>query len=465
MLNNGIKQRMIGSYLIIIVMTVFVLETFLIMSISRYYYINMENMVKNQIKVSVDFYNSYLSSSSLKKNIMDNADIFWKNTSAEVQIISPSGKMLMDSIGNYIPGTMEGDDIDEALKGDVGSSIETDKNTGEKLLCVSSPLKTSGNTEGIIRFVTSLSGVNHIIKKIAVMLILIGFIVILITGIISIAISNTITKPIRQLTDMANKIAKGRFNERVKKERDDEIGTLLDTLNFMADKILQNEKLKNEFIASVSHELRTPLTSIKGWATTMRTGNLDDKEEIMDGLEIIEKESDRLTKMVEELLDFSKFISGKITLNRDYIDIKSTIKYMYKQLSLRAKRQKLNFKVKVQHSIPPILLDENRIKQVLTNLLDNSFKFTPQDGIVELSVKTEYNNLIIIVKDNGIGIPKDELPRVTEKFFKGKTDKSSNGIGLSICREIVELHNGKLYVDSEYKKGTQVKVSIPIDED
>lgn len=114
MLNNGIKQRMIGSYLIIIVMTVFVLETFLIMSISRYYYINMENMVKNQIKVSVDFYNSYLSSSSLKKNIMDNADIFWKNTSAEVQIISPSGKMLMDSIGNYIPGTMEGDDIDKA---------------------------------------------------------------------------------------------------------------------------------------------------------------------------------------------------------------------------------------------------------------------------------------------------------------------------------------------------------------
>ncbi|MBV4424773.1 sensor histidine kinase [Clostridium tyrobutyricum] len=465
MLNNGIKQRMIGSYLIIIVMTVFVLETFLIMSISRYYYINMENMVKNQIKVSVDFYNSYLSSSSLKKNIMDNADIFWKNTSAEVQIISPSGKMLMDSIGNYIPGTMEGDDIDKALKGDVGSSIETDKNTGEKLLCVSSPLKTSGNTEGIIRFVTSLSGVNHIIKKIAVMLILIGFIVILITGIISVAISNTITKPIRQVTDMANKIAKGRFNERVKKERDDEIGTLLDTLNFMADKILQNEKLKNEFIASVSHELRTPLTSIKGWATTMRTGNLDDKEEIMDGLEIIEKESDRLANMVEELLDFSKFISGKITLNRDYVDINGTIKYMYKQLSLRAKRQKLHFKVQVQYSISPILLDENRIKQVLTNLLDNSFKFTPQDGIVELSVKTEYNNLIITVKDNGIGIPKDELPRVTEKFFKGKTDKSSNGIGLSICREIVELHNGKLYINSEYKKGTEVKVFIPIDDD
>ncbi|WP_249175124.1 sensor histidine kinase [Clostridium tyrobutyricum] len=169
--------------------------------------------------------------------------------------------------------------------------------------------------------------------------------------------------------------------------------------------------------------------------------------------------------MVEELLDFSKFISGKITLNRDYVDINGTIKYMYKQLSLRAKRQKLHFKVQVQYSISPILLDENRIKQVLTNLLDNSFKFTPQDGIVELSVKTEYNNLIITVKDNGIGIPKDELPRVTEKFFKGKTDKSSNGIGLSICREIVELHNGKLYINSEYKKGTEVKVFIPIDDD
>lgn len=460
---RGIKQRMVGSYLIIIIMTVFVLETFLILSIKRRYYKNMENVVENQIRVSVDFYNSYLASSSLEKNIQDNADIFWKNTSAEVQIIDNSHKMLMDSIGNYIPGKISGDDIDMALKGETASYIEVDKKTGEKLLCVSSPLASSGNIEGVIRFVTSLSGVDSIIKKIAIMLIFIGFIVILIAGLISIGISNTITRPIREVTDMAKKMAKGRFNERVKKQRDDEIGHLLDALNFMADEILKNEKLKNEFIASISHELRTPLTSIKGWATTMRTGSLDDKQEIMDGLEIIEKESDRLTKMVEELLDFSKFISGKITLKRDYIHVKNTIGYIQKQMSFRASRNKLNFEVDVVDDIPIILMDEDRIKQLLTNLLDNAFKFTKEGGHVKLKVWSENEELIIIVKDDGIGIPKDELPRVTEKFFKGKSDKSSNGIGLSICKEIVEMHNGKLVINSEIGKGTEVKVSIPFE--
>lgn len=460
-MSSGIKNRMIGSYFIIIIMTVFVLETFLILSIKRYYYKNMENMVIDQMKVSIDFYNSYLSSSTLEKNIRDNADIFWKNTSAEVQVISTSRKMMMDSIGNYIPGKINGDDIEKALKGDIGTSIEIDT-TGERLLCVSGILGSPRNPEGVLRFVTSLSSVDLIIRKIALMLIFIGFIVICMSSIISVLISNTIIKPLSEVTDMARKMAKGRFKERVEKKKDDEIGELCDTLNFMADEILKNDKLKNEFMASISHELRTPLTSIKGWAATMRTGSLDDKKEIMDGLNIIEKESDRLTSMVEELLDFSKFISGKMTLKMDYVDIKKTVEYMQKQVSLRAVRQKLKFKVDIEEDIPVMLMDENRIKQLLTNLLDNAFKFTPESGIVKLTVKKESENLLIIVEDNGIGIPDDELPRVTEKFFKGKSEKSSNGIGLSICREIVDLHNGKLDIYSKYGKGTKVRVSIPI---
>lgn len=377
---NGIKERMIGSYLFIIIFTVVIIESFLIFSISRYYYKNMENMVSNQIKVSVDFYNSYLASSSLKKNISDNADIFWKNTSAEVQVIDVSGRMLMDSIGNFIPGKVKGEDIKDALNGELGISIKTDKKTSEKVLYVSKALKSNRKVEGVLRFVTSLSEVDMIIEKISFMLIFIGIAVIIMAGIISVFISNSITRPLREVTAMARKMASGRFNERIEKKRDDEIGELFDALNFMADEILKNEKLKNEFVASVSHELRTPLTSIKGWASTMRTGDFSDKEELQTGLEIIENESDRLTKMVEELLDFSKFISGKITLKKDYVDIKNTIEYIKKQFSLRAWRQNINFSVKVQDNMPLILLDENRIKQVLNNLLDNAFKFTQEGG-------------------------------------------------------------------------------------
>ena len=461
---NGIKERMIGSYLFIIIFTVVIIESFLIISISRYYYKNMENMVSNQIKVSVDFYNSYLASSSLKKNISDNADIFWKNTSAEVQVVDVSGRMLMDSIGNFIPGKVKGEDIKNALNGDLGISIETDKKTSEKVLYVSKALKSNGKVEGVLRFATSLSEVDTIIKKISFMLIFIGIAVIIMAGIISVFISNSITRPLREVTAMARKMANGRFNERIEKKRDDEIGELFDALNFMADEILKNEKLKNEFVASVSHELRTPLTSIKGWASTMRTGDFSDREELETGLEIIENESDRLTKMVEELLDFSKFVSGKITLKKDYVDIKNTIEYIKKQFSLRAWRQNINFSVKVQDNMPLVLLDENRIKQVLNNLLDNAFKFTQEGGRVTLKAFIRDENLIVIVGDTGIGIPEDELPKVTEKFFKGKSDKCSNGIGLSICKEIVSLHGGKIEITSELVKGTEITLTIPVED-
>ena len=167
--------------------------------------------------------------------------------------------------------------------------------------------------------------VDKVILRISLILITIGVGVVLIAGMVSIFLSNTIVKPLDEVTDMARRIASGRFNDRITKKRDDEIGELSDTLNFMADEILKNDKLKNEFIASVSHELRTPLTSIKGWAMTIRTGDLEDKCEILDGLEIIEKESERLASLVEELLDFSKFVSGKIVLKKDRVYIKNII--------------------------------------------------------------------------------------------------------------------------------------------
>lgn len=459
---KSIKGRLTVSYLFIITITVAILEIFLIFAIKEYYYKNMENMIFNQMKVSVDFYNSYLSSSSLKKNVQDNADIFWKNTSAEVQIIDTSGQMLMDSMGNFTEGKIEGQDVEKALKGEIGAYVARDKASNEKLLYASCPLKSSNGVEGALRFVTSLVEVDKVILRISLILITIGIGVVLIAGMVSIFLSDTIVKPLDEVTDMARKIASGRFNDRITKKRDDEIGELSDTLNFMADEILKNDKLKNEFIASVSHELRTPLTSIKGWAMTIRTGDLEDKCEVLDGLEIIEKESERLASLVEELLDFSKFVSGKIILKKERIHIKNIIGHIQKQMSPRAIRQNINFNVQIEEDLPVILLDQNRIKQVLINVLDNAFNFTPEQGSIEINVTLEREHLLMIVKDSGIGIPKEDLLRVTEKFFKGSSSKSGSGIGLSICKEIVELHDGQLIITSEWGKGTQITISLPL---
>ncbi len=458
---KGIRGRLLVSYIVSITITVIVLESILLFALRQYYYNSVKSLLSNQIIVSADFYNTYFSSSALRKNVQDNADIFWKNTTAEVQIIDKDGNILMDSIGDMSQKIVQDEDVKAALTGNLGSFIKKENDSKVKEMYVAYPLRSGGKVEGAIRFIASLEDVDNVINKLKLVETFIGIIVVLIAGSISIFISNSIVSPLKELNLVARTYAAGRFNDRIKTYRKDEVGELSDTLNFMAEEIQKNEKLKNEFIASVSHELLTPLTSIKGWASTLRTSEAENLEDTLTGLEIIEKESDRLTSLVKELLDFSSFVTGKATLKKDYLDISMVLEYLGKQFAPRAERQGLSFKVQIEGDIKPILGDEDRINQVIINLLDNAFKFTPEGGEVILKSFVDGSNLVLSVIDNGEGIPKEELPKVTEKFFKGKSTLSTNGIGLSVCKEIIELHNGRLCISSVLNEGTRVDIYLP----
>ena len=459
---KGIRARLVGSYLIIILIAVIILDFVVLNTLKQYFYNNAEDMLYNQIKISADYYNSYLSSSDLKDNIQDNADMFWKNTTAEVQIIDLSGNVLMDSIGALGNGKISSSDYKKAVLGESGQWIGQVNYDSEKVLSVTYPLKSGNKIVGVLRFVTSLREVNKTLYSITYILISTALAVVIISGLVSITLSNTILGPLKEITQAAEYMASGKFNKKIVKRYNDEIGKLSDTLNYMADEILNNERLKNEFISSVSHELRTPLTSIKGWAITLNTGSLEDKKSLQIGLGIIEKESDRLSSLVEDLLDFSKLASGKTILNLKETNIVEVAEYVRTQLNPRAIRQNITFTLRYTENLPTISIDQNRIKQVFINLIDNAFNFTASGGDVDISIESNGTSMIISVKDTGCGIPADELPRVTEKFFKGKNINSKNGIGLSICEEIIKLHNGNVKIYSEENKGTEVYLYLPL---
>ena len=258
-------------------------------------------------------------------------------------------------------------------------------------------------------------------------------------------------------------MAKGNLNIRSNVADNIEIAQLSKTLNYMGCEVEKREKLKNEFISSVSHELRTPLTSIKGWAVTLKY-DCSDMDTVALGLDIIEKESDRLTEMVEELLDFSKLINGVISLNIKEHDVKSFIEYIANYMRPRAEREGKKFNITIDKNVTKGYFDENRLKQVLSNIIDNSFKFTEENGIISLNAKVEEKYLVFRVKDNGSGINSRDLPRVKDKFYKGKNSKSRNGIGLSICDEIVTLHRGVLEIKSKENKGTEIIIKIPLNQ-
>ncbi|QEK11885.1 cell wall metabolism sensor histidine kinase WalK [Crassaminicella thermophila] len=460
---KSIKKRLMINFMLVIFISVLFLEILLINFVKQYYYKNVEDVLTNQIMISSEFYTRYFSNASLEDNILDNVDVFWKQTPAQVQIIDLSGKVLMDSIGVGWKEHIHATDIKKALDGKKGVWTGKVDYDDHKVMAVAYPLKADNKIVGVLRFITSLEEVNNGIKRISMIFLSIGAFVTIISGIVSIFLANTITIPIEELTNTAKKMALGNFKVRSRKKYDDEIGKLSDTLNFMADEIVKKDQLKNEFISSVSHEIRTPLTAIKGWALVLNNQELNDKETMREGLKIIEKESERLTLMVEELLDFSKFVSGKITLNKEKVIIEDLVKYIEKYMRPRASRDKINFMVDYDKDIPPMFMDKNRIKQVLINVLDNAFKFTDKGGMVSFYAKLEKNELIMSIKDNGCGISSEDLPKVKEKFYKGKNSKSKNGIGLSICDEIVKLHEGSLDIESELNKGTIVNIRLPIE--
>ena len=455
---KGIRGRLTANFLIVIIFTVAILEMFLIYIVKQNYYNSLEGSLNNQIKICADMYTQYFSDTSLQDNVLYNVDAFWNQSNAEVQVVDTAGNIIMDSQGTISP-EMAGNDIKEALDGKTGTWVGYIN--GQKVMAVANPLKSNDQIVGVLRFITSLSAVDQDIVKTEQIFILIGLFVILIVGSVSIFLANTIVVPLQEVTDVAQRMAAGNFQIKSKKMRDDEVGKLSDTLNYLADEIVKKEELKNTFISSVSHELRTPLTSIKGWAITLQGEDFQQKEMLSDGLTIIAKESDRLTQMVEELLDFSKFVSGRIKLNPEDVNLINLIEHLHKQLTPRAVRENIDFVVDYPEDMPNIYADVNRLKQLFINLLDNAFNFNQPGGYIHFKAKIQEEDFKFTISDNGCGIGTDELPMVKEKFFKGKSSPSKNGIGLSICEEIVNLMGGRLEIMSELKKGTDVVIILP----
>lgn len=456
-----IRKRIALSFIFIIILTVLILEALIIDIVRRNYYNNLEDSLYSQLRVSCDLYYKYFSDASLRDNVLNNVDSFWKQTDAQVEIIDLNGRVLMDSIGVVVPEGELMPDVEEALKSGRGSwTGRVGYDTGG-VMAVASPLESQGKTVGVLRFISSLRVVDSDVGQVSRVFIIIGIAVVVVSAVISLLLSNTIVGPLKEVTGVAEKMASGNYMVHSRKAYNDEIGKLSDTLNIMADEILNRDRLKNEFISSISHELRTPLTSIKGWAVTLAEGSPEDREMLKDGLFIIEKESDRLTAMVEELLDFSRFVTGKVTIKKESVNLTDVVDQVCKQLSLRAEREGIGFEVVFEAGLPVVKSDENRLKQVFINILDNAFKFTGPGGRVVFSSALREGAAVFTVSDNGCGISQEELPYVRDKFYKGRGGKAGNGIGLSICDEIIRLMNGSLNIMSELNKGTEVVITLP----
>jgi two-component system phosphate regulon sensor histidine kinase PhoR len=232
-------------------------------------------------------------------------------------------------------------------------------------------------------------------------------------------------------------------------------------------RIHQLEIVRQDFVSNVSHELRTPLASLKALVETLQDNALKDPEAAKKFLERMDDEIDSLTQMVQELLELSKIESGRVPLEkRETVPIDLVTKAA-ERMQPQIQRAKLELMIDIQQKMPTILVDVNRMEQVLINLIHNAIKFTPPGGKITLAAIQQNHEIVFSVKDTGIGIPPRDLERIFERFYKVDRARSDHGtgLGLSIARHLVEAHGGRIWVESISTKGSTFFFSIPIGEE
>lgn len=460
----SLQNRIIGFFTLLSIAIILVFEGVSFYSLQNYYYSTIRGILENQIRYSTYMYSSYLSDYRLEDVIIQDKDQFYRNNDGQIQILNNSGVVLFDSTASTQLGQkIETSDTLDALNGEEGNYIGKDPAVEEKVMTVARPLKSRGEQVGILRISTSLETVDELIMQRFLIYALFGIVLICLTIFISYIMAKSIVKPINNLTKVAEKISNGQLDVHAEENDFNEIGVLGKTVNIMTNNIKEKDRIKNDFISSVSHELRTPLTSINGWASTLLY-DPSDEELVREGLSIIEGECIRLSDMVEELLDFSRFTSGRVNLRKEETNITELALSIKSQLTPRAKSLGIDLVINHEEEDIFAFVDPNRIKQVLINLVDNALKFTEEEGTVMMNILSDESTVILEVIDTGIGIGQDEINKVTEKFYRGNNSNSHTGLGLSICEEIVKAHHGDMIISSKLNQGTRIKVNIPKEE-
>lgn len=228
------------------------------------------------------------------------------------------------------------------------------------------------------------------------------------------------------------------------------------------------EYMRKDFVANVSHELKTPITSIKGFAETLLEGGMEDKDVTRDFLGIIYQEGNRMQELIEDLLALSKLEREDLTLDHEGFNATKLVKEAIRTLKHKAKQKKLSLTLETEQEIM-LEADRSRVKQIIINLVDNAINYTPAEGTITVSVQQVDEYILFSVSDTGIGIDEESLARIFERFYRVDKARSRNtggtGLGLAIVKHIVEVHNGKIDIESEVNKGTTIKVYLPIVKD
>ncbi|MTI80230.1 MAG: cell wall metabolism sensor histidine kinase WalK [Firmicutes bacterium] len=464
-MRTSIRWKLAVTYFIIIILTV-LLADWLAYSALRSHYLQ-ERQESYQIHANVisTYAGEYIRgrSTSLPLEIRE----YGNKVNARVLVLSSQGVVLGDSFNEkWLEGrNLEYPEVQQALKGETAAGTHN-ITAGEWAMYVAVPVTRQKSVIGAVLLVTNIGDIAQALNTLAERMLILSIIGSALAALIGLWLSVRLTKPVQELTVAVKKVADGNLNQHVVVRSRDELGQLAESFNGMAEKLAKADRARRDFIASASHELKSPLASIKALAESLIYSSEDDVDVYKEYLGDINKEIDRLNRLVYELLQLAKMEDVSVTLHKKEHSVKEIIENVIQLTAPNAKAKKVTITADIEGDLAwPV--DEDVLSVILLNLVDNGIKYTSATGEVKIKGNIKNETLQLQVTDTGEGIPEEDLKHIFDRFYR--VDKAraretgGTGLGLSIVKQAVALLDGTVSVQSTVGKGTTFTVCIPKD--
>jgi len=403
-----------------------------------------------------------------------------RELSQPVTVLDPQGVVLVDTenADEVNKDDSKDPEMTAVLSGRPGASVRYDSDSKDDVLFTVAPIHFGKDLLGFVRLELSMRLVREASQQFWLRIVGATGLAALITIVVSLLFARALTQPIAQLNRAATAMAKGDLKQRIQISGVMELEQLAKSFNFMAGRISRVMEDQRAFVANAAHELRTPLTTIRLRAEALSEGAKDDPQVASQFLSDIVNESERLSRLVDQLLDLSRIETGLVAPRRERVALDVIAREIVRDMSVRANEAQVDLELGAQTELAQVNADTDQMRQVLINLIGNAVKFTPAGGkiIVRLANVHQPRNVIgdlpagdwvvTTVSDTGRGIPAEDLPNIFERFYRSDKARAREtggaGLGLAIVKSIVDLHLGRVWVDSEQGQGTQVSFALPI---
>lgn len=466
-MNKSIFSRLLISNLSILLTLILTLSISLSFLYSNHIYrIEKERLANIALKTEMLYYNlkdGLINESTLQDYIdamsyVSKSKLYIININSTTLNNLESLQLADEDINTYLYQDLK----DISNGNEVFRNSQFTKTFDTRMIFYGRPIIDNNTVSGGIILFSPITSVSHNIK-IMIWIIagvsLIAFIIV--AGVLFIS-ARKITEPLKLVRDCALKIANNEATEDIENYSYDELNELIEAFNYMKSELIRIESDKKEFISIISHELKTPLTVISGYLEAIHDGVLND-EEVTESLDIIYKESIRLTKLTKDIVTQTTNKDPDFFLEPAIFKLRPLLEELILMYQINPSKH-IEFSLSCDENIL-LYADENKIRQILTNLITNSIKYSYESVKIDISCVVDFTQLCLSLKDNGIGIKKSDLQKVFNKYYRVKNIYNSlegSGLGLNIVKKLIELHKGTISIASEPKKGTTIKLYFPL---